>query len=153
MDVALYEPDIPQNTAAIMRTAACLDARVHIVGPAAFDLSDRGARRAGLDYAERARLVRHDSFAAFAAAARGRIVLFTTRARTLVHDVAFRRDDVLLFGRESAGVPEEIHAACGAAARIPLAPDSRSLNLAVAVGIGLFEALRATGSINARGLT
>lgn len=148
MDVALYQPDIPQNTAAILRTARCFDAAVHIVGPAAFDLSDRAVRRAGLDYAATARLVRHPSWEAFAAVGR-RIVLFTTRAATPVDHFVFEADDVLLFGRESAGVPDHVHAACPAV-RIPLAAGARSLNLAVAVGIGLFEAMRGAGILPER---
>lgn len=151
MDVALHEPDIPQNTAAILRTAACLGARVHIVGPAAFDLSDRATRRAGLDYAHRALLARHADFPAFLAAISRRVVLFSTRARTLLTDFPFAPDDVLLFGSESRGVPEAVHAACPAAVRIPLAPGARSLNLAVAVGVGLFEALRSCGALPAKG--
>lgn len=151
MDVALHEPDIPQNTAAIMRTAACLGARVHIVGPAAFDLSDRACRRAGLDYAQRATLVRHHDVATFLAAVSRRVVLFTTRARTRVHEFAFAEGDVLLFGSESRGVPETVHAACPHAVAIPLAPGARSLNLAVAVGIGLFEAMRAAGTLPPKG--
>jgi len=153
MDVALHEPDIPQNTAAILRTAACLDTRVHIVGPAAFDLSDRATRRAGLDYAARARLVRHADFDAFLAAVSRRVVLFTTRARVTVNEFQFGRGDVLLFGSESRGVPEAVHAACPAAVRIPLAPGARSLNLAVAVAIGLFEALRSSGTLASKGLS
>lgn len=148
MDVALYQPDIPQNTAAILRTARCFDAAVHIVGPAAFDLSDRAVRRAGLDYAATARLVRHVSWDAFVGIGR-RIVLFSTRAATDVVAFPFRADDVLLFGRESAGVPEHVHAACPAV-RIPLAPGARSLNLAVSVGIGLFEAMRVAGALPER---
>ncbi|MBJ3775369.1 tRNA (cytidine(34)-2'-O)-methyltransferase [Acuticoccus mangrovi] len=150
MDLALYEPDIPQNTAAILRTAFCLGARVHIVGPAGFDLSDRAMRRAGLDYAPRVPLLRHPTFEAFQAVA-GRIVLFTTRATTPLTAFAFTAGDTLLFGRESAGVPEAVHALCPHTVRIPIVGDARSLNLAVAVGIGLFEAVRQTGGISPEG--
>jgi tRNA (cytidine/uridine-2'-O-)-methyltransferase len=153
MDVALHEPDIPQNTAAILRTAACLCARVHIVGPAAFDLSDRAARRAGLDYAARATVLRHADFESFREAITHRVVLFTTRARNLVTDFKFAPDDVLLFGSESRGVPEAVHAACLHAVRIPMAPDARSLNLAVSVGVGLFAALASSGAIATKGLS
>ena len=145
--MALYQPDIPQNTAAILRTAVCFDARVHIVGPAAFDLSERGVRRAGLDYAERAVLHRHASFEAFRAALSRRIVLFTTKAEAVLSGFRFLADDVLLFGRESAGVPQSVHEAVGARVRIPLAGEARSLNLAVAVGIGLWAAMSACGAI------
>jgi len=153
MDVALHEPDIPQNTAAIMRTAACLGARVHIVGPATFDLSDRATRRAGLDYAARATLLRHDHFQRFCEAQSGRVVLFTTQAQQRLGDFAFHADDILLFGSESRGVPEAVHALCGVRVRIPLASGARALNLSVAVGIGLFEALRSSGGVTTKGLT
>lgn len=136
MDVALYEPDIAQNTAAILRTAVCFDAGVHIVGPAAFDLSDRAVRRAGLDYAARARLTRHTTFTDFRGAV-GRVVLFTTSADVALPDFAFAQGDTLLFGRESTGVPHNVHHQVDARIRIPLADGARSLNLAVAVGIGL----------------
>ncbi len=153
MDVALYEPDIPQNTAAILRTARCFHAAVHIVGPASFDLSDRAVRRAGLDYAAGATLVRHLNWTSFAdAMAERRIVLFTTRASLPLDEFAFHGDDVLLFGRESAGVPDTVHEASTARVRIPLAADARSLNLAVSVGIGLYEGLRASGTIATKGL-
>lgn len=152
MDVALYEPDIPQNTAAILRTAACLGSTVHIVGPAAFDLSDRAVRRAGLDYAAGVPLVRHATFEAFRATIEGRIVLFTTRAGTLLPGFAFDPRDTLLFGRESAGVPQRVHETADASVRIPLAPGARSLNLAVAVGIGLMTALTVSGALSAKGL-
>lgn len=145
MDVALYQPDIPQNTAAILRTAVCFGATAHIVGPAAFDLSDRAVRRAGLDYAARARLRRHTGLEAFRAAA-GRVVLFTTAARQTLPEFPFEPADTLLFGRESAGVPPAVHEAIADRVRIPLVPGARSLNLAVAVGIGLSHALFTTGT-------
>lgn len=153
MEVALYEPDIAQNTAAILRTAACFATPVHIVGPAGFDLSARAVRRAGLDYAARVPLTRHHTFADLCASARGRIILFTTAGATHVTTFPFRGDDILLFGRESAGVPQAVHEACAHRVRIPIAPGARSLNLAVAVGIGLMTALAASGSIGDKGLT
>lgn len=152
MNVALYQPEIPQNTAAILRTAACFGASVHIIGPAAFDLSERSVRRAGLDYARRVEIKRHASFEEFVAQQQ-RIVLFTTKARDSLPDFAFRADDTLLFGRESAGVPEAVHDACASRVRIPLAADARSLNLAVAVGIGLFQALASSNAFLEKGLT
>lgn len=151
MNVALYQPEIPQNTAAILRTAACFGAPVHIVGPASFDLSERAARRAGLDYAQTARIQRHASFEDFHAAQR-RVVLFTTQGATLLPDFAFEPGDTLLFGRESAGVPDIVHTACRHRVRIPLDAGARSLNLAVAVGIGLFAALATTRSFAEKGL-
>ncbi len=143
--LALYQPDIPQNTGAILRTAACLGIAVDLVEPAGFRLDDRAMARAGLDYAARAALVRHATFEAFRTAvdARGgRLVLFTTRAARAYTDLAFAPGDALLFGRESAGVPEPVHAAADVAVAIPLAPGMRSLNVSVAAGMGAAEALR-----------
>lgn len=147
MIVALHEPDIPQNTAAILRTAACFGVAVHIVGPAAFDLSDRAVRRAGLDYAPRVPLTRHPTFASFRAAVPGRLVLLTTRGDIDLDSFDFVREDVLLFGAESAGVPNAVHAAADVRVRIPLAEGMRSLNLATAVGIALWQALVSSGAL------
>jgi len=153
--IALYQPDIPQNTGTILRLAACFGLAVDVVGPTGFDMSDRALRRAGLDYAEHAALVRHVSWEAFRAARgggpAGRLVLFTTSAETRHCDFAFAADDVLLFGRESAGAPPAVHAAADARLRIPLRPGRRSLNLAVACGIAVAEALRQTGGFDGGG--
>ena len=146
MNIALYQPEIPQNTAAILRTAACFATPVHIVDPAAFDLSTRAMRRAGLDYAQSAKVQRHASFEAFLMSQR-RVILFTTSAGATLPDFAFAPGDTLLFGRESAGVPPSVHEACAARVRIPIASGARSLNLAVAVAIGLYQALAATGRL------
>ncbi|XWN31616.1 MAG: tRNA (cytidine(34)-2'-O)-methyltransferase [Devosia sp.] len=146
MDIALYQPEIPQNTAAIIRTAACFDACIHIIGPAAFDMSDRAVRRAGLDYVQRALMRRHADWQAFRSDMEGRVVLFTTKAETAHTAFRFSATDCLLFGRESSGVPEHVHKGCEARVRIPLVADARSLNLAVAVGIGLAEGLRSIGA-------
>ena len=155
MRIALYQPDIPQNTGTILRLAACFGVAVDVVGPAGFDLSDRALRRAGLDYAEHAALVRHVSWEVYLATrsggGAGRLVLFTTAAETNHCDFAFAADDVLLFGRESAGAPPSVHAAADARVRIPLRPGRRSLNLAVACGIAVAEALRQTGGFGADG--
>jgi tRNA (cytidine/uridine-2'-O-)-methyltransferase len=147
MRLALYEPDIPQNTGTILRLAACLGVPVDIVGPAGFDLTDRALRRAGLDYLAHVELARHDSFAAFDAARRSagaRIVLLTTRAEVVHTGFAFAPSDILLLGRESAGVPAPVHADADARVRIPMRPGLRSLNVAVAASIVLAEALRQT---------
>ena len=154
MRIALYQPDIPQNTGTILRLAACFGVAVDVIGPTGFDLSDRALRRAGLDYAEHAALTRHVSWEAFLAgrgggASGGRLVLFTTAAETSFCDFAFAPDDVLLFGRESAGAPPAVHDAADARVRIPLRPGRRSLNLAVACGIAVAEALRQTGGFAA----
>lgn len=150
--IALYQPDIPQNTGAILRFAACLGLSVEIVEPAGFDLSDRGLKRAGMDYLGHATLRRHVSFAAFEAEARAagrRIVLFTTQAAAPHLDFAYRPDDVLLFGRESAGVPEAVHGAADARLRVPMRPGLRSLNLAMTVALVAGEALRQTNGFPA----
>jgi tRNA (cytidine/uridine-2'-O-)-methyltransferase len=152
MHIALYEPDIPQNTGTILRLAACLGVEAHIIEPAGFPTSDRAFRRAGMDYLEIVSLRRHASFAAFAAWLRetsARLVLFTTRAELSYLDHAFHHDDVLLFGRESAGVPNAVHAAAWARVTIPMRPQLRSLNVAVAAAMALGEALRQTGSFPA----
>lgn len=152
MDLALYQPDIAQNTGTLLRLGACLGVPVHVIGPAGFDHSDRALRRAGMDYLEAATLIRHvgwtDFLAATEAAGR-RIVLATTRASRAYTDHAFRPDDVLLLGRESAGVPESVHACADARIRIPMRPGLRSLNLAVAGAMILGEALRQTGGFPA----
>lgn len=138
MDIALFQPDIPGNTGTILRTAACLGFRLHVIGPAGFDLSDRALKRAGMDYVEMAALTRHDDWPAFEAWRQSecrRLVLFTTRAASDYRAFAYRSDDVLLFGRESAGVPDLVHEAADARLIIPMAPAARSLNLAVAVGM------------------
>jgi tRNA (cytidine/uridine-2'-O-)-methyltransferase len=146
MRLALYQPDIPQNAGTILRLAACLDVAVDVIGPAGFDMSDRNLRRAGLDYLNHVEIVRHVSFAAFLAARRGRLVLLTTTGDTAYTDFAFARDDVLLLGRESAGVPENVHALADARLRIPMRAGLRSLNIAVAAAMVLGEALRQTGA-------
>lgn len=151
MNLALYQPEIPQNTAAILRTAVCFATPVHIIDPAAFDLSARALRRAGLDYAQSAKIQRHASFEAFLHAQQ-RVILFTTSASATLPAFSFRADDTLLFGRESAGVPQAVHDACPHRVRIPIAEGARSLNLAVAVAIALFQALSTTDSLRQKGL-
>ena len=145
MRVALFEPDIPQNAAAIVRLGACLGVPVDIIEPCGFLFSDAGFKRAGLDYLERAEIVRHASWEAFRAGARGRLVLLTTKAATAYTEFAFAPSDTLLFGRESAGVPDIVHAAADSRIRIPLRPGLRSLNVAQAAAMALGEALRQTG--------
>jgi tRNA (cytidine/uridine-2'-O-)-methyltransferase len=147
MRIALYEPDIPQNTGTILRLAACLGIEAHIIEPAGFPTSDRAFRRAGMDYLDRVRMVRHASWDAFATWRRRecmRLVLFTTGAQMSYLDHAFRADDVLLFGRESSGVPERVHASADARLRIPMREGLRSLNVAMACAMAVGEALRQT---------
>ena len=145
MRLALYQPDIPQNTGTLLRTAACLGVGVDVIGPAGFDMSDRSLRRAGLDYLEHVDLVRHADWAAFEAQRRGRLVLATTHGAVSHVAAEYGLDDVILLGRESAGVPEFVHAVAGLRVRIPIAAGLRSLNIAVAGAMILGEALRQTG--------
>ena len=146
MRLALYQPDIPQNTGTILRLAACLGVAVDIIGPAGFDLSDRAFKRAGLDYLEKATMTLHVSWEAFLAdRPPGRLVLLTTKAATPHHTFPFVVGDTLLLGRESAGVPELVHGAVHARVRIPMRDGMRSLNVAVAAAIVLGEGLRQTG--------
>jgi tRNA (cytidine/uridine-2'-O-)-methyltransferase len=147
MRIALYEPDIPQNAGTILRLAACLGVAADIVEPAGFPTSDRAFRRAGMDYLDLVTIVRHPNFAAFEAwraTVGARLVLFTTRAGTCYLDHAFCSNDILLFGRESAGVPERVHQAADARLIIPMRPGLRSLNVAVAAAMAVGEALRQT---------
>lgn len=148
MHLALYCPDIAQNAGTCLRLGACLGIPVHIIEPAGFPVGSAAFRRAGMDYLDSVQMVRHSSFAAFEGARRQagrRLVLFTTRGAVPFHQFAFRPDDMLLFGRESAGVPEEVHAAADARLLIPMRPGFRSLNVAVSAGMALSEALRQTG--------
>lgn len=146
--LALYQPDIPQNTGAILRLAACLDIAVDLVEPAGFLISDTRLRRAGLDYAARARLHRHATWSAFREAVRRRrLVLLTTRGDVDLHAFRFHPDDVILLGRESGGVPDSVHAGAAARLAIPLRPGSRSLNVALAAAMAAGEALRQTGGM------
>jgi tRNA (cytidine/uridine-2'-O-)-methyltransferase len=152
MRIALYEPDIPQNTGTILRLAACLGLAADIIEPAGFPVSDRAFRRAGMDYLDQVTIVRHVSWEAFAAGraqAGTRLILFTTGAVSSYLDHAFRPDDMLLFGRESAGVPEAVHQAAQARLVIPMRPGFRSLNVAVAAAMAVGEALRQTGGFPA----
>jgi tRNA (cytidine/uridine-2'-O-)-methyltransferase len=142
MRIALFEPDIPQNAAAIIRLAACLDIPIDIIEPCGFLFSDAGFRRAGLDYVERAEMKRHASWENFRTGLSGRLVLLTTRAAMAHTAFAFAPSDTLLLGRESAGVPEFVHDAADARVRIPLKPGLRSLNVAQAGAMVLGEALR-----------
>jgi tRNA (cytidine/uridine-2'-O-)-methyltransferase len=152
MRLALFQPDIPQNLGGAMRLCACMAATLEIIEPCGFPLSDRLVRRAALDYAGLASIIRHDSWDRFLAAdarREGRLVLFTTRAARRFTDFAFAAGDTLLFGRESAGAPEAVHAAADARLVIPLAAGARSLNVVAAAAMALGEALRQTSSFPA----
>lgn len=146
--LALYQPDIPQNAGTLLRTAACLGVAVDLIEPAGFAITDRNLRRAGMDYLAAATLTRHVGWSAFEAVRRGegrRLVLLTTRAATSYLDFDFRADDILLVGRESAGVPDAVHEACDARLVVPMLPGFRSLNVAIAAALVLGEAMRRTG--------
>ena len=145
MRLALYQPDIPQNAGAIVRLCACLGVPLDVIEPAGFVFTVREMRRVAMDYAPLADVTRHASWATFRERRAGRLVLLTTQASMRHVDFAFAPDDVLLLGRESAGAPEEVHRAADARLRIPLRPEARSLNVAVAAGMVLGEALRQTG--------
>ena len=153
MRLALFQPDIPQNLGAALRLGACLGVPVDVIEPCGFPLSDRAIRRAALDYAERAEVSRHAGWGDFLNARQGRIVLFTTRAARPFHEFEFRADDTLLFGRESAGVPDDVHGAADARLYIPLAPGARSLNVVTAAAMALSEALRQTNGFPSGGLS
>jgi tRNA (cytidine/uridine-2'-O-)-methyltransferase len=147
MQIALYEPDIPQNTGTIVRLGACLGVPVHIIGPAGFDASERAFRRAGLDYIGHAQLSDHVSFSTFNSWRKTeahRLVLLTTKAETPHTEFAYSSRDILLCGRESSGVPDFVHAATEGRVRVPIRPQLRSLNVAVALAMVLGEALRQT---------
>jgi tRNA (cytidine/uridine-2'-O-)-methyltransferase len=145
MRLALYQPDQAGNVGTILRLAACLGVAVDVIEPCGFAFSDRALKRAGMDYAEIAAVTRHSGWAAFEAALAGRLVLFTTAGTVRLPEVRFEDGDTLLFGSESRGAPEEVHARADLRVRIPQAAGTRSLNLAVSAGIGLAEALRQTG--------
>ncbi|MDQ6436754.1 TrmH family RNA methyltransferase [Mesorhizobium sp. LHD-90] len=143
--IALYQPDIAGNTGAILRLAACLGVAVDIVEPAGFDLSDRALKRAGMDYVEMAALTRHLDFSAFEQWRQSegrRLVPFSTMAALPYMDFAFTASDILLFGRESAGVPDHVHEAADARLLIPMPGGGRSLNLALAAAMAAGEAMR-----------
>ncbi|HEY4926694.1 MAG TPA: tRNA (cytidine(34)-2'-O)-methyltransferase [Roseiarcus sp.] len=143
--LALYEPDIAQNTGAMLRTCACLGVRAAIIEPAGFPVSDRHFRRAGMDYLDHVAIDRHISWRAFSQwrhASGRRLILLTTSAEETLWNFAFQREDILMVGRESAGVPQEVHDDADARVRIAIQPAMRSLNVGVAAGIALGEALR-----------
>lgn len=146
MRIALYQPDQAGNVGTILRLAACLGTAVDLIEPCGFAFSDRALKRAGMDYAEMASVARHADWAAFGAKLQGRLILFTTTSALSLPEARFEPGDTLLFGSESRGAPEEVHARADSRVRIPQVRGTRSLNIAVAAGIGLAEALRQTGS-------
>jgi tRNA (cytidine/uridine-2'-O-)-methyltransferase len=147
MQIALFQPDIPQNTGTILRLCACLDVAAHIIEPAGFATSDKAFRRAGMDYLDQVSLTRHDSWSKFEQWRRAlghRLLLFTTKGAGSYLDYAYEPADILLFGRESMGVTDEVVAAADARLVIPIKPGLRSLNVAMAAAMAIGEALRQT---------
>lgn len=145
LHIALFQPDIAGNTGAIMRLAACMGLSVDLIEPAGFDMSDRSLKRAGMDYLELATLIRHDSWETFEewrATEERRLVLFTTSGAQPYTQFRFQTQDILLFGRESAGVPDHVHRTANERVIIPMRAGTRSLNLAMAAAMGSGEALR-----------
>ncbi len=146
MRLALFEPDIPQNTGAILRLAACLGVGVDIIEPCGFVFTDARLKRAGMDYLDATSITRYSSWTAFTESRdAGRLVLLTTKAKLAYTDFVFDPLDILIVGRESAGAPEEVHEAAAARIKVPMADGMRSLNVALASAMVLSEALRQTG--------
>jgi tRNA (cytidine/uridine-2'-O-)-methyltransferase len=145
MRLALYEPEIAGNVGAVMRLGACLGVDVDLIEPMGFVWDDRRVRRAAMDYIDHVAVTRHASFESFRSSLRSsRLILFTTKGDEALHDFHFMPSDVLLFGKESGGVPDAVASACDALVRIPIRPQVRSLNLAIAGALALGEALRKT---------
>ena len=151
MRLALFQPDIPQNVGACIRLSACFGVDLHVIEPTGFRFDDRAMKRAALDYGPLSHMTRHADWEAFQRdRAPGRLVLFTTRGATPLTEFEFRPDDILLFGKESAGAPDYVHAAADARVFIPIRPETRSLNLSVSAGIALWEGLRQLGELPVR---
>jgi len=143
MHIALYKPDIPQNTAAIIRLGACLNLKIHIIEPCGFNLHDTRFKRVVMDYLGLGRIVRYEDYDSFVSKnKKKRIVLMTTKAKKLYHNFNFKKNDILLFGRESAGVPENLHKRIADKVKVPMNKKTRSLNVAISVAIISAEALR-----------
>ena len=143
MHIVLYKPDIPQNTAAIIRLGACLSLNIHLIEPCGFNLNDSRFKRVVMDYAGLTKIVRHNSFESFKKKyKKSRIVLMTTKAKKLYHKFKFRKNDMILFGRESAGVPIALHKTIKNKIKIPMNQKARSLNVAISAAIVVSEALR-----------
>lgn len=148
MRIALFEPEIAGNVGAVLRLCACMGAAVDLIEPMGFTWDDRRVRRTAMDYIDHVTVVRHSGFEAFKASiGSSRLVLFTTKSSDSAYDFDFMADDVLLFGKESAGVPVSVAEACGVRVRLPMRPQVRSMNLATSAGLALGEALRQTGTL------
>jgi tRNA (cytidine/uridine-2'-O-)-methyltransferase len=148
MRIALFEPEIAQNVGAVLRLGACLGAAVDLIEPLGFGWDDRRVRRTAMDYIDHVEVVRHADFAAFRSSiGNRRLLLFTTKADRFSYDFQYEPDDVLLFGKESAGVPASVAEACDMRLRIPIRPEVRSFNLATSTALALGEALRQTSAL------
>lgn len=150
MRLALFQPDIPQNLGAAIRLSACFGVPLDVIEPCAFPVSDRSLKRAALDYGPQANIFRHDSWGKFLQAperSTGRLLLFSTKGALRIDAFHFESGDTLLFGRESAGAPPEVHARADATVFIPIRPGNRSLNLSVSAGVALYAALTSTGRL------
>ena len=143
INIVLYKPDIPQNTAAILRLSACLNLKIHIIEPCGFNLEDTRFRRVAMDYIKLSQIVRYSDFKSFIEKnSRSRIILMTTKSKKIYHQFKFKKNDFLLFGRESAGVPDEMHKKIKDRLKVPLSGKTRSLNVAMTVAIVATEALK-----------
>lgn len=149
MRIALYQPEIAGNVGAVMRLGACMGVAIDLIEPMGFAWDDKRVRRTAMDYIDHVDVTRHADFAAFRAATPGRLVLFTTKGQASPYDFSFAEDDLLLFGKESGGVPADISAQCDALVRIPILPQVRSFNLATSAALALGEGLRQTGKLPA----
>lgn len=148
MRIALYEPEIAGNVGAVLRLGACFGTAVDLIEPMGFAWDDRRVRRTAMDYIDHVMVVRHASFEAFReTVGASRLVLFTTKASASAYEFRFEPDDILLFGKESAGVPAEVAGSCPARIRIPMRPQVRSMNLATSAALALGEGLRQTGGL------
>ncbi|HWK42302.1 MAG TPA: tRNA (cytidine(34)-2'-O)-methyltransferase [Croceibacterium sp.] len=148
MRIALFEPEIAGNVGAVLRLGACMGAAIDLIEPMGFEWDDRRVRRTAMDYIDHVSVTRHSGFDAFRKTVSGRrLILFTTKSQQSAYDFAFSADDILLFGKESAGVPPEVVDACHERVRIPMRPQVRSMNLATSAALALGEALRQTASL------
>ncbi len=147
MRIALYQPEIAQNVGAVLRLGACFGVAVDLIEPMGFEWDDKRVRRTAMDYIDAVEIARHDGFDGFKSAAPGRLILLSTKGTYSPYEFTFDTKDTLLLGKESAGVPTDVAAACDSIIRIPIRPEVRSLNLATAAALALGEALRQTGGL------
>ena len=149
MRIALYQPEIAGNVGAVMRLGACMGVPIDLIEPMGFVWDDKRVRRTAMDYIDHVEVVRHTGFDQFRQSVGGRLILFTTKGQLSPYDYQFRKDDILMFGQESAGVPSHVAAASDARLRIPIRPEVRSFNLAMSAALALGEALRQTQGLPA----